>query len=668
MKPFAFIFSFLLIFANLAFVQPSETFAKPLDNAVTISVLDVDGGDIVGMKAVEIEDGDTALDVLEEVSEVEVKDSEWGPEIKSIEGVFADSNTTNSYWAFYVNGGYASVGAGGYEVQHGDNILFLNNNEQDSLKTKVTIEGFETTEVETSPYSSAYDAVRQAVDTLKISIDYSVDSDYYVYIDNFSNKTLQDNEYWNFIINDESAQIGISSYQLSQDDHISFKLVTFDSGDGENQDDSEKDTESNDENNAKDEEQSNNPEVNDKQDNEENEDSTDEKETEENEQVNPNISVINKQVTDDLADLKKEIEKRGLLSGYGHEAYVWAYAKAGGKVLAEYRDNIAKELKEEDNFTTSTNELAKVIIALSVAGFDATDVDGVDLVDILINDENILTGTSVATPTYVLHAFDVGNYDVSESIKKELIDTIIGLQTTSGGWGFMGDTPSPDMTGMVLNTLAPYKSDEKVATAAEQAIDYLADGFDGTGWYYDEWSGGYTSEAISQVIVGLSAYGIDPTVAPFVDENGKDLLSYLLDFKAEDGLYKHVADGESDIGFATSQAFLALAYYKDAFIQETETPKQEEESEKETEKPKEETPSKDNEDKNDNNTKVEEDGTTTTNDSEVKVTESTTKAKEVKDETLPQTNSNVFNILAIGLLLLATGIVLVVLRKKWQSA
>src|SRR5699024_8413093 len=157
------------------------------------------------------------------------------------------------------------------------------------------------------------------------------------------------------------------------------------------------------------------------------------------------------------------------------------------------------------------NELAKVIIALSVAGFDAENIDGVNLVDMLVNDENILRGTSVATPTYVLHALDVGNYDVSESIKKELIDIIIEKQTTSGGWGFFGDTPSPDITGMVLNTLAPYKSDEIVAIAAEKAIDYLAEGFDGTGWYYDEWSGGYTSEAISQVILGLSAYGVNPT-------------------------------------------------------------------------------------------------------------------------------------------------------------
>src|SRR5699024_8304752 len=114
---------------------------------------------------------------------------------------------------------------------------------------------------------------------------------------------------------------------------------------------------------------------------------------------------------------------------------------------------------------------------------------------------------------------------------------------------------------------------------------------------------------------------------------------------AEDGFYKHVEAGNSDIGFATSQAFLALAYYKDAFIKKTEVPEQEESQED----PKEETPPNDDKDKNNNHTKVEEDETTkTTDDSKVKVTESTTKAEEVKDETLPQTNSNVFNILAIG--------------------
>src|SRR5699024_10286942 len=125
----------------------------------------------------------------------------------------------------------------------------------------------------------------------------------------------------------------------------------------------------NDENDANDEEQSNDTEDNDEDNESNNEQDTDK--NEETEQSNPNVATINKQVTDDLTVLKKEIKNRGLLTDYGHEPYVWAYAKAGGKVPATYRDNIAKELTEEDNFTTSTNELAKVIIALSVAGFDA---------------------------------------------------------------------------------------------------------------------------------------------------------------------------------------------------------------------------------------------------------------------------------------------------------
>lgn len=680
MKSFAFIFSFLLIFANLAFVQPSESFAKTLDEAVTISVLDAEGGDIVGMQAVEIEDGDTALDVLEEVAEVETEDSSWGPMIVGINGQEPVWEDNGAYWHFAVNGQAAQTGADQVTVNHADNILFLyKNNDHEEVNVDVTIDG-QSKGVKLDPFSTAYDALKQATNQLDIPFEVTIDDQWFAFITKLTDRELAGNEYWGFMVNEQFAETGVSAYRLSQSDKLSFEVDSFELEEEIEEENSEtgQDDESNDDNDINDEEANeteDNEETNEHEGNEDDQTSTDEEATEETEEtteVNKNLAAINEQVTNDLTNLKKEIENRGLLSSYGHEPYVWAYAKAGGQVSTEYRDNIAKELKNEDNFTTTTNELAKVIIALSVAGFNATDVDGVDLVDMLIKDENILSGTSVATPTYVLHALDVGNYDVSESIKQALIDKIMEKQTSSGGWGFMGDTPSPDMTGMVLNTLAPYKSDDRIATAADKALDYLADGFDGTGWYHDTWSGGYTSEAISQVIVGLSAYGVDPTVAPFVDDEGKALLSYLLAFKADDGLYKHVENGNSDIGFATSQAFLALAYYKDAFIQETELPNPEEpEGPEEADEHEEETPSSDNDDKdkNDNDTKSEADGTTTTtDDSNVKPTENTTKTDEAKDETLPQTNSNVFNVIAVGLLSLAVGVVLVVLRKKWQSA
>ncbi|HLR42351.1 MAG TPA: DUF4430 domain-containing protein [Pseudogracilibacillus sp.] len=663
MKPFAFLFSFLLIFANLAFVQPSETFAKTLDKAVTISVLDADGGDIVGMQAVEFEEGDTALDVLEEVAEVDKEESSWGPMIIGINGEVPEWEDNESYWHVGVNGQASDVGADQIELNHADNILFLyKNKDHKEVQVDVTVDGH-TEKVTLDPFSTAYDGLKQATNQLKVPLEVSIDAQLFAFINKLTDRELAENEFWSFMVNEQFAEVGISSYRVSEAEQLSFEVDSFEieEDDGENSD-TEKDNESDDVN----DEESNDTEDNDKQNSDENKEANDEKEIEEETtEANPNIAAINQQVTNDLTVLKKEIENRGLLSGYGHEAYVWAYAKAGGKVPAEYRDNIAKALKEEDNFTNGysyVNEIAKVVIALSAGGFDASNIGDTNLVEKLL-DEDIPSQEAVATQAYALDAFDSGDYDVSETVKEEIVASIIEKQMTSGGWGFFGDTPSPDITGMVLNALAAYKSNDDVKVAIDKAVDYLADGYDGTGWYHDQWSGGYTSEAISQVIVGLSAADINPTEAPFVDEDGKALLSYLLEFKAADDLYKHVAEGDSDIGFTTSQAFLALAYYKDAFIEETEVPEQEE-----TEEPKEETPSNDNEDNNDNNTKVEADKTTTTTDDpEVKVTKSTTKSEEVKDETLPKTNSNVFNILAIGLLSLAAGVVLVVLRRKWQS-
>jgi hypothetical protein len=64
-------------------------------------------------------DGRNALDLLKVFHKVDTKDTSFGPMIVGIDGVTPDST---HYWAFYVNGKLADVGANSYITKNSDTI------------------------------------------------------------------------------------------------------------------------------------------------------------------------------------------------------------------------------------------------------------------------------------------------------------------------------------------------------------------------------------------------------------------------------------------------------------------------------------------------------------------------------------------------------------------
>lgn len=65
-------------------------------------------------------EGVTALKALQDATEVATEESQYGEFVTGINGVVADSST--EYWSFYVNGSYASEGAGTYVMKAADKI------------------------------------------------------------------------------------------------------------------------------------------------------------------------------------------------------------------------------------------------------------------------------------------------------------------------------------------------------------------------------------------------------------------------------------------------------------------------------------------------------------------------------------------------------------------
>lgn len=65
-------------------------------------------------------EGQTALALLKAEADVVTKDSAYGPYVDTINGVVG--GTDGKYWAFYVNGQMAQVGADAYVTKAGDKI------------------------------------------------------------------------------------------------------------------------------------------------------------------------------------------------------------------------------------------------------------------------------------------------------------------------------------------------------------------------------------------------------------------------------------------------------------------------------------------------------------------------------------------------------------------
>lgn len=211
---------------------------------------------------------------------------------------------------------------------------------------------------------------------------------------------------------------------------------------------------------------------------------------------------------------------------------------------------------------------SRMILALTALGKDVTNVGGYNLLQGL-SDLDYVKYQGNNGPIWALLALDSGNYPApagGTTTRQALIDEILRVQTSDGGWTVSGDKADSDMTGMALTALAPYYTkDLKVQEAIDKAIARLSEMQDEDGGYstsYDGTTKIATSESISQVVTALSALGINADTDPRFVKNGNSAIDALLRYYVKGGGFKHIMDGELD-GMATEQAYYALtAYYR----------------------------------------------------------------------------------------------------------
>lgn len=253
------------------------------------------------------------------------------------------------------------------------------------------------------------------------------------------------------------------------------------------------------------------------------------------------------------------------------------FAQAGKEVPADYEEvfhaNIQNQvIKSLESGRVKITDIERLAMAAVAINKDPQNIDGINLIENIYNSPERRGGYDTMTfqgnngIIFALVALDTLHFDVPTDAKwtrEKLVAELLKNQREDGGWSLTTSPTAPtsyDITAMALIGLAPYKDQPGVKSAIEKSVTFLSQEQGPTGGYNEPFVGGISSEATSQVIIGLTAIGTDPTSEAFT-KNGISLLDHLLSYKNSDGGFRHTHDYSYSDAMATEQALQGLVAY-----------------------------------------------------------------------------------------------------------
>lgn len=230
------------------------------------------------------------------------------------------------------------------------------------------------------------------------------------------------------------------------------------------------------------------------------------------------------------------------------------------KNVVSYVSNIGSSKLHRAKSTDNS----RVIIALTSIGKDVTNIAGYNLLEPLA-DFNYVVYQGINGPIWTLIALDTIQYEIPvdnsvdvQTTREKLIEYIISKQLENGGWTLSGSNPDPDMTGMAIQSLAPYyNKDNNVKSAIDKALNVLSEIQQDSGGF-SSW-GTDNSESVAQVITALTSLGINPQNDNRFIKQGNSPVDALITFETSNG-FLHIKDSSYN-QMATEQAFYALVSY-----------------------------------------------------------------------------------------------------------
>ena len=252
----------------------------------------------------------------------------------------------------------------------------------------------------------------------------------------------------------------------------------------------------------------------------------------------------------------------------GGEWKILGLARSGREIPDTYYQSAVSYIKSTMDADgrlsrTKSTENSRMILAMTALGYDASDINGMNLL-LGLSDLSYVKKQGINGAIWALIALDSGKYEIPTSTtgnqvtREALVQEIIGAQMADGMWSLDGTNGEVDLTAMALQALAPYVSDAAVQAAVDLALQTLSakqnvNGDFGTG-------SDASAETCAQVVVALTSLGIDPnTDSRFVKAEGSALNALLRYY--ENGMFRHVTGGSAN-QMATEQAYYAMVAYK----------------------------------------------------------------------------------------------------------
>ncbi|MEK4628402.1 S-layer homology domain-containing protein [Solibacillus sp. FSL R7-0682] len=242
---------------------------------------------------------------------------------------------------------------------------------------------------------------------------------------------------------------------------------------------------------------------------------------------------------------------RGMYTGYDYINHIPAnyFSDYLGRIEA-YVDN--KNGMLDRNKST---EWSRLTLALTALGYPITNVAGHDFVEYLSRSHSFSYRQGINGPIWEIIALDTGGYELYPDPSNDdvntvgkMIDYILNMEISNGGWALSGGIPDPDITAMALQAFAPYYLNssrydqtgasatyQEFAQAVERAIVKLSE-IQLLNGGYDSW-GSINSESIVQVIVALTAMNMDPLATSILLPNINQTVDFITEGKYEDGVW-----------------------------------------------------------------------------------------------------------------------------------
>lgn len=232
-------------------------------------------------------------------------------------------------------------------------------------------------------------------------------------------------------------------------------------------------------------------------------------------------------------------------AGESAEFYAIALSQSGNYDFSRYESALLSYLRGNDVNSAASREK----YALTLAAIGSTDRYIADTADEAIGELGVMS------LVFGLHLLNNG-YDSRLYSADGLLSEILSYQKGDGGWAVMGAYGDVDVTAMTLQALAPHYGGRGDVTAAiDSAVSLLSQRQLDSGGFKS--MGTENCESAAQVIIALSALGIDAQSDGRFVKNGSSAMNGMMQYYAGGGF----AHTDSVNNNATLQAYCALTAY-----------------------------------------------------------------------------------------------------------